>query len=76
LAGAHDIDPRAMAMAVVLPSNFAFMFPISTPVTGIAWSAGFFTPGLVARTGLALHSVAWAVMALLIFVYWPAIGLV
>lgn len=76
LAGAHDIDPRAMAMAVVLPSNFAFMFPISTPVTGIAWSAGFFTPQLVARTGLGLHLAAWATMALLIFGYWPAIGLV
>jgi sodium-dependent dicarboxylate transporter 2/3/5 len=65
-----------MAMAVVLPSNFAFMFPISTPVTGIAWSAGFFTPQLVARTGFGLHLAAWATMALLIFVYWPAIGLI
>ncbi|MDP6946538.1 MAG: hypothetical protein QF464_20485, partial [Myxococcota bacterium] len=70
------IDPRAMTMAVVLPSNFAFMFPISTPVTGIAWSAGFFTPQLVARTGLGLHLLAWGAMGLLIFGYWPAIGLI
>jgi sodium-dependent dicarboxylate transporter 2/3/5 len=74
-AGAQDIDLRAMTMAVVLPSNFAFMFPISTPVTGIAWSAGFFTPKMVARAGLLLHLIAWSAMALLIFVYWPAIGL-
>ena len=74
-AGAHDIDLRAMTMAVVLPSNFAFMFPISTPVTAIAWSAGFFTPRQVARAGLGLHLVAWSAMALLIFVYWPSIGL-
>ena len=65
-----------MTMAVVLPSNFAFMFPISTPVTGIAWSGGFFTPQLVARTGLALHLFSWTAMAVLIFVYWPAIGLI
>jgi solute carrier family 13 (sodium-dependent dicarboxylate transporter), member 2/3/5 len=74
-AGAHDIDLRAMTMVVVLPSNFAFMFPISTPVTAIAWSAGFFTPRQVARTGLLLHLAAWSAMALLIFVYWPSIGL-
>ena len=76
LASVHGIDLRAMTMVVVLPSNFAFMFPISTPVTGIAWSAGFFKPQLVARTGALLHGVAWTGMALLIFVYWPAIGLI
>ena len=47
-AEAHGIDVKAMTMAVVLPSNFAFMFPVSTPVTAIAWSAGYYTPGKVA----------------------------
>jgi len=75
-AAAQGIDLRVMTMVVVLPSNFAFMFPISTPVTGIAWSAGFFTPQLVARTGLALHVLAWSAMAFLIYIYWPAIGLI
>ncbi len=75
-AQTQGIDLRLMTMVVVLPSNFAFMFPIATPVTGLAWSAGFFTPKLVARTGLALHILAWSAMAFLIFVYWPAVGLI
>lgn len=75
LADAYGIDLRAMTMTIVLPSNFAYMFPISTPVTGIAWSGGYFSPGLVARHGLMLHLVSWAAMALLIGVYWPMVGL-
>ncbi|MGM0578507.1 MAG: SLC13 family permease [Myxococcota bacterium] len=74
-AESAGIDARAMAMTVVLPTNFAFMFPIATPVTAIAWSSGYLTPRVVARTGVLLHLVAWAGMALLIFLYWPAIGL-
>ena len=74
MAAAYDIDPVAMTMAVVLPSNFAFMFPISTPVTAMAWSGGFFKMDVVARTGIILHTVAWISMALLILVYWPLMG--
>lgn len=75
LAASWGIDPRAMTMVIVIPSNFAFMFPISTPVTGIAWSAGFFTPRLAGATGVMMHLVGWLAMALLIYGYWPAIGL-
>ena len=74
MAQAHGIDPVAMTMAVVLPSNFAFMFPISTPVTAMAWSGGFFRAREVTRTGLILHAVAWSGMALLILGFWPMIG--
>ena len=75
LADAYGVDLRAMTMAIVLPSNFAFMFPVSTPVTAIAWSGGYFRPGIVAGTGLVLHLAAWGLMALLIYVWWPAAGL-
>lgn len=75
LAAAYGIDPRAMTMTIVLPSNFAFMFPVSTPVTAIAWSAGYFTPRQVAGRGLLLHLFGLACMILLITWYWPLAGL-
>ena len=75
LAAQHGISLEAMTMTVVLPSNFAFMFPVSTPVTAIAWSAGYYTPRQVAKSGLVLHAVGLVAMALLILWYWPAMGL-
>ena len=75
LATQFGVDPRAVTMAVVLPSNFAFMFPVATPVTAIAWSAGYYTPRQVATAGLRLHVVGLACMVLLILVWWPAVGL-
>ncbi len=76
LAQANGIDLAAAAMTVVLPSNFAFMFPISTPVTALAWSVGFYTPRQVAVTGAALHAVGFGFMVILITLYWPAVGLI
>lgn len=75
LAEAHGIDLRAMTMAIVLPSNFAFMFPIATPVTALAWSGGYFSAGVMAREGLIMHGFAWAMMGSLIFLWWPLLGL-
>ena len=76
LAETQGIDLRAMTMAIVLPSNFAFIFPVSTPVTAIAWSGGYFRAPVVGLTGGLLHLVAWALVGLLIYVWWPLIGLV
>lgn len=76
LAGEFGIDLSAATMAIVLPSNFAFMFPISTPVTALAWSTGYYTPSQVVRTGAMLHLVGFGCIALLIFVWWPAMGLI
>lgn len=70
------VSPAAVTMSIVLPSNFAFMFPVSTPVTAIAWSAGYYTPRQVAGTGLLLHLVGYTCMVILITLYWPLMGLV
>jgi sodium-dependent dicarboxylate transporter 2/3/5 len=76
LAESHGIHLAAVTMVVVLPSNFAYIFPVATPVTGLAWSSGFLDPMGVARKGLLLHLISWAVIALLVFGYWPAMGLI
>ena len=74
-AEAHGVNLAAITMVVVLPSNFAYIFPIATPVTGLAWSSGHLERGTVLSNGLVLHLVSWALMAALIFLYWPAVGL-
>lgn len=74
-AESQGVNLAAITMVVVLPSNFAYIFPIATPVTGLAWSSGFLESRTVARNGVVLHLVSWLVMAALIFSYWPSVGL-
>ncbi len=74
LAHAQGINLAAMTMVVVLPSNFAFMFPVSTPVTAIAWSAGYYTPSQVMARGLTLHLAGLTAMIFSIIFIWPAFG--
>lgn len=75
IAAGWGVDLRAATMAVVLPSNFAFMMPIATPATALAWSAGYYTPREVARNGLLMNLAGFGSVLLLVLVWWPLIGL-
>ncbi len=68
------IDPRIMTMAVAIPSGLAFMFPMGTPATAIAFSSGFLTMRDTVRTGLVLFPVGWLIFNLSIHFIWPWIG--
>ncbi len=70
-----EIDPRAVTMAVVLPSNFAFMLPMATPATALSYSSGAFRPFEVMRFGLLLDLAGYLSLVFLVTVYWPATGL-
>lgn len=74
LAGRYGIDPKLMTMAIVLPSNFAFMLPMATPATAIAYSSGTFRPVEALRAGVVLNLVGFAALVVLIYVYWPLLG--
>jgi solute carrier family 13 (sodium-dependent dicarboxylate transporter), member 2/3/5 len=74
-AESQGVNLAAITMVVVLPSNFAYIFPIATPVTGLAWSSGYLESRTVARNGVVLHLVSWLLMSALIFAYWPSVGL-
>lgn len=39
LCPAYGIDPVVAAMTVILPSNFAFILPIATPASALAYSS-------------------------------------
>jgi sodium-dependent dicarboxylate transporter 2/3/5 len=68
------IDPRLMTMVVAIPSGLAFMFPMGTPATAIAFSSGFLTMRDTVRTGLVLFPLGWLIFNLSVHVIWPWIG--
>jgi sodium-dependent dicarboxylate transporter 2/3/5 len=74
-AQSFGIDPRAAAMLIVLPSNFAFMFPMSTPATAVGWSLGFYRPREVATRGLVLHAFGFVAIAFVVWAWLPLFGL-
>jgi sodium-dependent dicarboxylate transporter 2/3/5 len=76
LAEANGIDPRAMTMAVVLSTNFAYVLPMGTPVMALGWASGFFAPGDVLARGTIMMLLSIATMAFVIFAGWPLLGLV
>jgi sodium-dependent dicarboxylate transporter 2/3/5 len=60
-----------MTMAVVLPSNFAFMLPMATPATAMAYSSGTSSPAEAIRRGAIMDLAGVVLLAALIYVYWP-----
>jgi sodium-dependent dicarboxylate transporter 2/3/5 len=68
------IDPRVMTMVVAIPSGLAFMFPMGTPATAIAFSSGFLSMRDTVRTGLVLFPIGWLIFNLSIYFVWPLIG--
>jgi len=70
----YGISPSMAAMAVILPSNFAFMLPVGTPASAIAYSSRYISVGEMLRTGFILSLLGVVAFAVLLFFYWPMIG--
>lgn len=71
---AYEIDPAVVAMAVVLPSNFAFLLPIATPASALAYSSRYISIGEMVKTGSILGLVGMLSFVFLLLVFWPMIG--
>ena len=67
-------NPAVVAMAVILPSNFAFTLPIATPASALAYSSKLITLREMIVSGCILATIGLAAQAVLIFIYWPLIG--
>ncbi len=65
-----------MTMVVAIASGLAFMFPMGTPATAIAFSSGFLNTRDTARTGLVIILIAWLIFNLSIYFVWPVLGFV
>jgi len=74
MSDTYGVSFSMVAMTVILTSNFAFMLPIGTPASAIAYSSGFITIGDMARTGFSLSLLGMIAFAMLLFFYWPMIG--
>jgi sodium-dependent dicarboxylate transporter 2/3/5 len=74
IGAAQGIDLRVVTMAVVLPSNFAFAFPMATPANALAYSSGFLDVRAMMKRGFTMDLIGLAIFALLVFFYWPYLG--
>ena len=70
----YEISPTVAAMSVILPSNFAFMLPIATPASALAYSSRFLSIGEMIRSGFVLSIFGILSYLFLLFIYWPLVG--
>jgi len=75
LAGGNNISPEAVTLAIALPSGLAFMLPMGTPATAIAYSSGFIPMRIFVRYGMIMNVISLIAIFLTVWLYWPLIGL-
>jgi sodium-dependent dicarboxylate transporter 2/3/5 len=74
VAQQFGMNARAMAPLVAVPAGIAFMLPVGTPANAIAFSSGYMRLSDMLWPGLALNIVAYILFNLLVFYYWPLVG--
>ena len=70
----YGIGPALATLTVILASNFAFILPIATPASALAYSAGYFSLGEMVRAGAWLSLLGMGCYLFLLYFYWPFIG--
>lgn len=75
LADVVGIHPIAMVYLIAVPSGLAFILPMGTPPNAIAYSAGYYEIREILLPGLILNLTSWIVFIILVFTYWPLIGI-
>ena len=70
----YGINPALSTMTVILPSNFAFILPIATPASALAYSSRFLTLKEMIWSGSILSLMGLAFYLFLLLFYWPLIG--
>lgn len=74
MSPAYGINQTLATMTVILPSNFAFILPIATPASALAYSSKFLTLKEMIWSGSILSLLGLAFYLLLLMFYWPVIG--
>ncbi len=74
LCAAHNINPVLATMTVILPSNFAFILPIATPASALAYSSRYISLREMITVGLLLSLLGLGCYVLLLKVYWPLLN--
>ncbi|PIQ99300.1 MAG: anion:sodium symporter [Nitrospinae bacterium CG11_big_fil_rev_8_21_14_0_20_45_15] len=74
LCDSYGISPALATMAIVIPSNFAFILPIATPASALAYSSRFIPLGDMMKSGLLLSFMGMLAFYFLLLIYWPLFG--
>ena len=74
MSPAYGISPALATMTVILPSNFAFILPIATPASALAYSSRFLTLKEMIWSGSILSLMGLVLYLFLLMFYWPMIG--
>ena len=74
MSPAYDIHPALATMTVILPSNFAFILPIATPASALAYSSRFLTLKEMIWSGSLLSLFGLGCFLILLVFYWPMMG--
>jgi sodium-dependent dicarboxylate transporter 2/3/5 len=69
------VSPLAMMFIVAIASGLAFSLPMSSPPNAIAFSSGYFGISNMIRRGIFLNLIAFVAFLLLVWLYWPLVGL-
>ncbi len=69
------INPIIMVFLIAIPSGLAFILPMGTPPNAIAYSAGYYTIRQILLPASILNLTAWVVFIIMVFTYWPLIGI-
>jgi solute carrier family 13 (sodium-dependent dicarboxylate transporter), member 2/3/5 len=70
----YGINPALATMTVILPSNFAFILPIATPASALAYSSRFLNLKEMIWSGSILSLMGLVFYLFLLMFYWPMIG--
>lgn len=73
-AASRGISPEVMTFAVTFPAGLAFMFPMGTPATAIAYSSGYLRQSDLIRYGFLLMISCWIIFVLMALYWWPFLG--
>ena len=74
MSPAYGISPALATMTVILPSNFAFILPIATPASALAYSSRFLNLKEMIWSGSILSLMGLVFYLFLLMFYWPMIG--
>lgn len=74
MCATYGISPALAVLSVILPSNFAFILPIATPASALAFSSRFLTIKEMMGSGTLLSLLGMVSYLILLFGYWPLIG--
>jgi sodium-dependent dicarboxylate transporter 2/3/5 len=69
------INPIIMVYLIAIPAGLAFILPMGTPPNAIAYSAGYYEIRKILLPASILNLSAWLVFIIMVFTYWPLIGI-